>query len=79
MGRDSFAGIPTTQEVIGFPGGSGGEEPACNTGDAGSIPVWEGPLEGGMATHCSALAWAVSRTEDLAGYRPRGRRSDLGS
>ena len=25
--------------TLGFPGGSDGKEPACNTGDLGSIPV----------------------------------------
>ena len=25
--------------VIGFPGGSGGKEPACNAGDPSSIPA----------------------------------------
>ena len=30
---------------MGFPGGSGGKESACNAGDLGSVP------ELGMATH----------------------------
>ena len=25
---------------------------------------WEGPLEKGMATHCSILAWRISWTEE---------------
>ena len=29
---------------------------------------WEGPLEKGMATHSSILAWRILWTEDLAGY-----------
>ena len=40
---------------MGFPGGSGGEEFACNAGDLG----WKDPLEEGMATHSSILAWRV--------------------
>ena len=35
-----------------------GKESACNagdTGDAGSIPGWEDPLEEGMATHSNSL------------------------
>ena len=36
----------------GFPGGSDGEESACNAGDLGSIlEGQEDPLEEGMAVH----------------------------
>ena len=37
--------IDTTIE--GFPGGSGGKEPTCDTGDPGSIPGYEGSPGGG--------------------------------
>ena len=30
----------------------------------------EYPLEKGMATHSSILAWRIRRTEELVGYRP---------
>ena len=40
-----------------YPGGSDGKESACSAGDLGLIPGWEDPLEEGMATHCSVLAW----------------------
>ena len=30
----------------------------------------ENPLEKGMATHSSILAWRIPWTEDLAGYSP---------
>ena len=40
---------------FGLPGGSDGKESACNVGDLG----WEDPLEEGMATHSSILAWRV--------------------
>ena len=33
---------------------------------------WEDPLEEGMATHSSILAWTIPWTEDLAGYSPQG-------
>ena len=36
-----------------------GKESACSMGDLGSIPGWEDPLEKGMATHCSFLAWKI--------------------
>ena len=36
---------------------------------------WEDPLEQGMATHSSILAWRMPWTErNLAGYSPRGRK-----
>ena len=46
---------------MGFPGGSDSKESACNTGDLGSIPGLGGedPLEKGMATHSSNLAWRI--------------------
>ena len=45
--------------LIIFPGGSDGEESACDAGDLGSILGWEDPLEEGMATHSSILAWRI--------------------
>ena len=36
---------------------SDGKESTCNAGDLGSVLGWEDPLEKGMATHCSILAW----------------------
>ena len=51
----------------GFPGGSDGVESTCNVGDLGSIFLgWKDPLEEGMATHSSILAWrspTKSRTQ----------------
>ena len=43
----------------GFPGGSAGKESACNAGDPVRFPGWEDPLEEGMATHFSVLAWGI--------------------
>ena len=39
--------------------GSDGKESTCSAGDLGSILVWEDPLEKGMATHSSILAWRI--------------------
>ena len=50
--------------VLGFPGGLDGKESACNTGDLGSILGQEDPLEKGMATHSSVLAWETPWTEE---------------
>ena len=38
----------------------------------------EDPLEKGMATHCSILAWEIPRTEEPGGYSPWGcKESDM--
>ena len=44
----------------GFPGGSDGKESICNAGDWVQSQGWEDPLEEGMATHSSILAWRIS-------------------
>ena len=43
------------------------KNPLANAGDirdVGSIPGSEDPLEKGMATHFSILAWRIPQTED---------------
>ena len=45
--------------VHGLPWCSDGEESTCSEGDLGLIPSWEDPLEEGMATDSSILAWRV--------------------
>ena len=52
------------QKGIGFPDGWVGKESAYSTGDPGSIPGSEDPLEKGMATHSSILAWRTPWTEE---------------
>ena len=46
-----------------FPGGSVGKE-SCNAEDLDLIPGQEDPLEKGMATHSSILAWTISWTKE---------------
>ena len=58
--------MATHPSVLGFPGSSDGKEPACNARDLGSIP-WEDPLEEGVATHSSILAWRIPWTEEPGG------------
>ena len=53
----------------GFPGSSNGKESAFNAGDLGQ----EDPLEKGMATHSSILAWKIPRIEEPGGHSPWGR------
>ena len=45
---------------LGFPGGSDGQESACNAGELGQ----EDPLEKEMATPSSILAWTIPRMEE---------------
>ena len=50
----------------------GDEESACNAGDLGSILGWEDPLEKGMATHSSILAWRIPWTVQSMGSQRVG-------
>ena len=53
--------------IQGFPGGTNGKGPACqfrDVRDTGSTLDREDPLEKGMATHSSILAWRISWTEE---------------
>ena len=53
-----------------FPGGASGREPACQrkTQSLGR----EDPLEKGMGTHSSILAWRIPRTEGPGGLQSIG-------
>ena len=57
---------------LGFPGGSDGKEPTCNAGGPVWPLGWEDPLEKGMATHSSILAWRVPWTEEPGGLQSIG-------
>ena len=48
------------------------QETTCNAGDLGSVPGQEDPLEKGMATHSSILAWEIPWTEVPAGLQSIG-------
>ena len=48
-----------TPVFLDFPGSSDSKESACNVGDLGSILGLEDPVEAGMATHSSILAWRI--------------------
>ena len=62
-----LSSLGVTQVDLGFPGGSLGEEFDCSAGDPGLIPSQEDPLEEGMATHSSILAWRIPWTEEPGG------------
>ena len=61
-----------TLVFLGFPGGSDGKESTGSAGDLGLILGWEDPLEKGMATHSSILAWRIPWTEDAGGLQSMG-------
>ena len=48
------------------------KESACNAGEPGLILGWDDPLEKGMATHSSILAWRVPWTEEPNGLQSMG-------
>ena len=59
---------------MGFPGGSSGKEPA-NAGEYQTRVQSlgrEDPLEEGMATHSSILAWRIPWTEEPSGLQSMG-------
>ena len=54
-----------------FPSGSDGTESACSEGE----PGWEDPLEKGIATHSSILAWKIPWTEEPGALQSKGLQS----
>ena len=60
----------------GFPSGTSGKEPSCqcrrHESQVRSLG-WEDPLEEGLATQSSILAWTIPWTEE------RGRLQSIGS
>ena len=57
---------------MGFPGGSDGKESACNAGDQVRSLGWEDPVEKGMATYSSILAWKIPWREKPGGLQSMG-------
>ena len=63
--------------IKGFPGGSEGKESVVKETRIRSWD-WEDPLEKGMATHYSVLAWRNPWTEEPSGLQSIGRK-ELGT
>ena len=61
-------GLGHTRGHLGFPGGASGKEPACQCRrlSRSEFNPWVGqiPLEKGMATHSSILAWRIPWAEE---------------
>ena len=53
------------------------KNPPANAGGVGSIPGQEDPLEKGMATHSSVLAWEIPWTEEPGGLQSFGLQKEL--
>ena len=59
---------------MGFPGGASGKEATCQCRRQETWVRsldWKDPLEGGMMTHFSILAWRILWTEKPGGYSSR--------
>jgi len=68
---------------LGHPGGSGVKTPSSTQKTWVQPLGWENPLEEGMATHSSILAWKIPWTEELGklwsmGLQSRTRLKQLG-
>ena len=62
---------------LGLPRGHSSKESAYSagdTGDMGSVLGREDPLEEGMATHSSVLAWKIPWTEEPGGLQSMGHK-----
>ena len=70
MVSDSMVFFNPLRIVWGFPGGSVGEEYACNAGDEGRHGF--DSQEGGMVTHSSILAWRIPWAEEPGGPQSMG-------
>ena len=58
---------------MGIPGSSAAKYLPVNAGDLGSISRFgEDPLEKGMATHSSILAWKIPWTEEAGRLQSMG-------
>ena len=55
-----------------FPCGSACKESACSVGNLGLIRGQEDPLQKGMATHSSILAWRIPGTKEPSGLQSMG-------
>ena len=66
--------------MVNFPGGSDGKTSVYNAGDLDMWvqPLgWEDPLEEGMTTQSSVLAWRIPWTEEPATIRGAPKESDI--
>ena len=60
--------------ILGFPGGSVVKNPPAMPETWVQSLSWEDPLEEGMATHSSTLAWKIPWTEEPGRLQSMGSR-----
>ena len=65
----------TITKYQSFPGDSNGKEPPALQETQVQSLGWEHPLEKGMATYSSILAWRIPQTEELGGLQFMGSQS----
>ena len=63
-------GLPIA--ILGFPGGSEAKVSATMQETQVQSPGWEDPLENGMATHSSILAWRIPWIEETGSLQSMG-------
>ena len=63
------------QQVLGFPDGTVVKNLPAKQETWVSSLGWEDPLEAGMATHSSMLAWEIPWTEEPGGLQSMGSQS----
>ena len=54
---------------LGFSGGSAVKNLPASAGDRDLVPGAEDPLEEGMATYCSILAWSIPWAQEPGGLQ----------
>ena len=71
-----FGSIPRSDKSLnwplGFSGGLDCKESACNAGDQLRFLGQEDPLEKGMATHSTILAWTIPWTDEPSRLQSMG-------
>ena len=60
--------------MMGFPAGLVVQNPPAMQETWVQSLGWQDPLEEGMPTHSSVLAWRISWTEEPGGYSPWGHK-----
>ena len=65
------------EEALGFPAGSDSKDSTCNEKTQVLFLDQEDPLEKGMATHSSILAWEIPRRENPGGLQFMGLQREM--
>ena len=69
-GKTHQEDITVSNIYVPIPGGVSGKEPGCQETQVQSLG-WEDPLQEGMVTHSSILAWKIPWIEEPGGLYSR--------